>query len=234
VQETSVTWRTIRETLTRPYPVTIPMVILVLLVPVYLVIDDFSPNDTLSAPFLPLDRLIPLQPVRALIYGPVWGLRFLYDADPPYHCFPSLHVARSFVSALTCYRAGCGARSLCDDRYHCGRPLAGVRVLWRRIRHSIETRVVVRLEKRLVGLKRGERLGLDLVVEEIGDVVVDAPGGAVVRDDARSNARIARPRQRRLMLHCTRDEDRHRPLHARRMSGGRDESCIVAEHFFER
>ena len=30
-----------------------------------------------------------------------WGLRFLYDADPRYNCFPSLHVAHSFVSALT-------------------------------------------------------------------------------------------------------------------------------------
>jgi membrane-associated phospholipid phosphatase len=34
----------------------------------------------------------------------VWGLRSLYGADPPYNCFPSLHVAHSFVSALTCYR----------------------------------------------------------------------------------------------------------------------------------
>jgi membrane-associated phospholipid phosphatase len=33
-----------------------------------------------------------------------WGLRLLYQADPPYNCFPSLHVAHSFVSALTCYR----------------------------------------------------------------------------------------------------------------------------------
>ncbi len=32
-----------------------------------------------------------------------WGLTFLYDADPPYNCFPSLHVAHSFVSALACY-----------------------------------------------------------------------------------------------------------------------------------
>jgi membrane-associated phospholipid phosphatase len=32
-----------------------------------------------------------------------WGLRFLYEADPPYNCFPSLHVAHSFVSALTCH-----------------------------------------------------------------------------------------------------------------------------------
>jgi len=34
----------------------------------------------------------------------VWGLRLLYDADPPYNCFPSLHVAHSFVSAFTCLR----------------------------------------------------------------------------------------------------------------------------------
>jgi membrane-associated phospholipid phosphatase len=33
-----------------------------------------------------------------------WGLRFLYTADPVYNCFPSLHVAHSFVSALACYR----------------------------------------------------------------------------------------------------------------------------------
>lgn len=33
-----------------------------------------------------------------------WGLRFLYDSDPPYNCFPSIHVAHSFVSALTIYR----------------------------------------------------------------------------------------------------------------------------------
>lgn len=34
----------------------------------------------------------------------VWGLRSLYGADPPYNCFPSLHVAHSFVSAFTCFR----------------------------------------------------------------------------------------------------------------------------------
>lgn len=32
----------------------------------------------------------------------VWGLRALYSSDPPYNCFPSLHVAHSFVSALAC------------------------------------------------------------------------------------------------------------------------------------
>lgn len=34
----------------------------------------------------------------------VSGLRFLYQADPPYNCFPSIHVAHSFVSALACWR----------------------------------------------------------------------------------------------------------------------------------
>ena len=33
-----------------------------------------------------------------------WALRLAYSIDPPYNCFPSLHVAYAFVSALTCYR----------------------------------------------------------------------------------------------------------------------------------
>ena len=33
-----------------------------------------------------------------------WGLRLLYELDPPYNCLPSLHVAHSFVSALACLR----------------------------------------------------------------------------------------------------------------------------------
>lgn len=33
-----------------------------------------------------------------------WGLLRLYDFDPPYNCFPSLHVAHSFVSAFAVYR----------------------------------------------------------------------------------------------------------------------------------
>ena len=45
------------------------------------------------------------RPTEVVGHGfAVWGLKFLYDADPPYNCFPSLHVAHSFVSALTCYR----------------------------------------------------------------------------------------------------------------------------------
>ena len=33
-----------------------------------------------------------------------WMLRLIYALDAPYNCFPSLHVAYSFVAALACYR----------------------------------------------------------------------------------------------------------------------------------
>lgn len=145
---------------TRPYPVTIPMVVLALMVPFYIFIAEGVRGRTLHLPALALDRLVPLEPIWALVYGalylvlillPVflvcreehirrtvfaylmvwtaayvcflvyptaaprpaevigegfstWGLRFLYEADPPYNCFPSIHVAHSFVSALTCCR----------------------------------------------------------------------------------------------------------------------------------
>lgn len=158
--DSRVTWGTVRRALTRPYPVTMPMVLLVALVPFYLAIAARARGAEAHAPMLALDRLFPLIPAWALVYGAlysflivlpvfviqlddmvrrtvwaylavwttsytffllyptiaprpaqvlgdgfaVWGLRFLYDADPPYNCFPSLHVAHSFVSALACHR----------------------------------------------------------------------------------------------------------------------------------
>ncbi|HEX6899786.1 MAG TPA: phosphatase PAP2 family protein [Thermoanaerobaculia bacterium] len=155
-----IRWSTVVQTLARPYPVTLSMVVLVSLVPFYIVIAELMPGRTLHVPELALDRVFPLRPAWALVYGSlylfmillpvlvvrqqeqirrtvlaylmvwmtayvcflayptmaprpvevvgegfaVWGLRFLYSADPPYNCFPSLHVAHSFVSALTCYR----------------------------------------------------------------------------------------------------------------------------------
>jgi membrane-associated phospholipid phosphatase len=43
-----------------------------------------------------------------------WGLRILYGADPPLNCFPSLHVAHSFVGAFAVWRlhGGLGAVAL--------------------------------------------------------------------------------------------------------------------------
>ena len=153
-------WGMVGESLKRPYRVTLPMVVLVLLVPFYLYIAEETRNRAMPVPELALDRAMTVQPAWAIVYGAlylflivlpvfvvrqdeqirrtvlaylmvwvtaylcflfyptiaprpatvagegfmVWGLRSLYGADPPYNCFPSLHVAHSFVSALTCYR----------------------------------------------------------------------------------------------------------------------------------
>ncbi|HEX2342109.1 MAG TPA: phosphatase PAP2 family protein [Vicinamibacterales bacterium] len=158
--EAMLRWSMAVRTLTQPYRVTLPMILLVSLVPFYLFIADMTRGRPQHAPELALDRLVPLRPGWALVYGSlylflfllpvfvvrqqeqirltvlaylmvwiaayivflvyptraprpeavagegfmVWGLRFLYDADPPYNCFPSLHVAHSFVSALTSSR----------------------------------------------------------------------------------------------------------------------------------
>lgn len=153
-------WRDVRESLTRPYRVTMSMLGLVSLVPLYLVIARNARGSELNVPAMPWDDRIPLRPEWALVYGalygflivlPVlvvrddvlirravrtylgvwitayvvflvyptvaprpaavagdgfdaWALQFLYDADPPYNCFPSLHVAHAFVSALASHR----------------------------------------------------------------------------------------------------------------------------------
>ena len=155
-----INWKAVQQALTRPYTVTLPMVALVSLAPVYLVIAEWVRTGAVHAPSLAVDRFLPLVPTWALVYGAlylflillpviviqqrdlidrtvrsylavwiisfacfllyptiaprpadvsgsgfaVWGLRFLYGADPPYNCFPSLHVAHSFVSALACSR----------------------------------------------------------------------------------------------------------------------------------
>ncbi len=49
-----------------------------------------------------------IQPIRATsVPGTgfaVWCLRLTYSLDTTFNCFPSLHVAHSFVAALACYR----------------------------------------------------------------------------------------------------------------------------------
>lgn len=149
-----------RQSLARPYKVTIPMIVLVGMVPFYVFIAGPHPGRTQHVSAIGIDGAIPVVPVWSLIYGalylflivlPVfvvreeehlrrtvwaflsvwitaytcflawptvaprpdevpgdgfgaWGLRLLYDLDPPYNCFPSLHVAHSFVAALTSVR----------------------------------------------------------------------------------------------------------------------------------
>jgi membrane-associated phospholipid phosphatase len=190
-----VRWRTVVDALARrPYPLSaataIPIVALMLLVPGYIVIGERMPGRAMHAPTLALDRVVPLQPAWALVYGslylflillPVfvvrqetqirrtalaylmvwivayacfllyptaaprplqvvgegfsaWGLTLLYSADPPFNCFPSLHVAHSFVSALTCHRVHRGlgvAAALCAS-------LVGVSTLYTKQHYVVD------------------------------------------------------------------------------------------------
>src|SRR5262245_8514872 len=67
-----VRWSTVVATLSRPYPVTLPMVVLVSLVPFYIFIAELVRERTLHVPELALDRLVPLQPGWALVYGSLY------------------------------------------------------------------------------------------------------------------------------------------------------------------
>lgn len=58
---------------------------------------------TSYAGFLLYPTVAPHQPF-AIDGFAAWSLQLIYDIDQPYGCFPSLHVAYSFVGALACYR----------------------------------------------------------------------------------------------------------------------------------
>lgn len=62
-------WRDMMELMTRPQPVTIPMVLLFAIVPFYIFIGDLFPDRPLHVPELALDRAIPLQPAWSVVYG---------------------------------------------------------------------------------------------------------------------------------------------------------------------
>lgn len=147
-------WRDAVELFKRPQPVTIPMVVLFAIIPLYLVIGDLAAQHRdLHVPEIFLDRLIPLAPAWSVVYGAlflapllpvcvvhqqelvrrtilaflmIWlmayavflayptmtsrpedfagegffaaALRFIYDSDVQYNCFPSLHVAQCYLA----------------------------------------------------------------------------------------------------------------------------------------
>jgi hypothetical protein len=68
-----ITWDAVGQAVTRPYPVTVPMILLGLLVGFYLVIAGRARGGAVHAPELALDRLLPLAPVWALIYGALYA-----------------------------------------------------------------------------------------------------------------------------------------------------------------
>lgn len=61
--------REIAEIMTRPQPVTIPMVALFMIIPFYMIIGwDFIPGRTLHVPELALDRMVTVEPRWSLVY----------------------------------------------------------------------------------------------------------------------------------------------------------------------
>lgn len=62
-------WKVVAAIMTRPQPVTIPMVLLFAIIPWYLVIGDVVAGGPVHVPELPIDRAIPLVPAWSLAYG---------------------------------------------------------------------------------------------------------------------------------------------------------------------
>ena len=67
-----ITMSAVWQAVTRPYPVTAPMVVLVSLVPFYLAIAGRARGGAVHVPELAFDRLLPLLPTWALIYGELY------------------------------------------------------------------------------------------------------------------------------------------------------------------
>lgn len=62
-------WRAIVAVMKRPQPVTIPMVVLFSIVPLYLFIPALIPDPTWHKPEIALDRSFPLRPEWSVVYG---------------------------------------------------------------------------------------------------------------------------------------------------------------------
>jgi membrane-associated phospholipid phosphatase len=62
-------WGAIVKVMTRPQPVTIPMVTLFAIIPLYLYIGSLVQGRTLYVPELPLDRALPVEPAWSWVYG---------------------------------------------------------------------------------------------------------------------------------------------------------------------
>ena len=85
-------WNLVAETLTRPYRLSAPMVALMALVPFYIFIAQLMPGRRLHVLELALDRVLPLQPAWALVYGALYLFLIVLpvlvvrqeDQDPPH------------------------------------------------------------------------------------------------------------------------------------------------------
>jgi hypothetical protein len=70
----AVRWSMVVESLTRPYAVSLPMIVFVLLVPFYIFIAEVMPGRTLHAPELALDRVVPVYTRQHCILDVIAGI----------------------------------------------------------------------------------------------------------------------------------------------------------------
>ena len=94
-------WGMVTESLRKPYRVTMPMVVLVLLVPVYLFI-PLAAHRTPHVPALSLDDRVPLQPAWVLVYGSLYLFLILL---PVFVVRQDEHIRRTVYAYLTVWIA---------------------------------------------------------------------------------------------------------------------------------
>ncbi|HUQ28219.1 MAG TPA: hypothetical protein VM051_06485 [Usitatibacter sp.] len=89
-------WSVVRDIMTRPQPVTIPMVLLFAIIPGYLVIAGTLPGREIHIPELAVDRAIPLLPAWSLVYGSL----FLAAVLPAFVIHQQEHLRRTILAFL--------------------------------------------------------------------------------------------------------------------------------------
>jgi membrane-associated phospholipid phosphatase len=99
-------WRAVAEIMTRPQPVTIPMIVLFALIPGYLVIGAAVAGGPVHFPELALDRAVPVVPWWSLVYGSL----FLAAVLPAFVIHQHEHLDRTlrafilmWLVALACF-----------------------------------------------------------------------------------------------------------------------------------
>jgi hypothetical protein len=83
---------------TRPYPVTTPMVVLALMVPFYIFIAEAVRGRPLHVPELAVDGLVPVEPAWALVYGALYLFLILL---PVFLVCQASHIHRTVLAYLT-------------------------------------------------------------------------------------------------------------------------------------
>lgn len=94
-------WKVVAEIMTRPQPVTVPMVLLFALIPFYLVIGDAVSGGPSHVPELSLDRAIPLVPGWSLVYGSL----FLAAVLPALVIHQHVHLNRTILAFILMWLA---------------------------------------------------------------------------------------------------------------------------------